>query len=724
VQGGEPYPSEADSKSAPPRKPNPNLVPVTHPIPDPITPPEEVAATGRRSPPPEEATACIFLGPTVNLGPIGGTTPAALTAPAANPNQKPIPLPRSAGALPLPSSAGSHPRPSVHVKLDSVNIGGEPAPPSPAGSQPRPGVHGVKTAKSTWQQVKSVKSTWQQDFDLYTSEVELSGVSGLEGYSVNLERFQTTLPLCVAAGLVSQEHADFVLHGLEFGFDLDVDHAMMAGRRVHKNYSSAYQNKAKVTKALAKRVTDGKTLKLGAFSGCSDELPPGAGSVVPQGAVPKKLEPDSVRPFSDHTKTGLNNSVDLSGLGHTLNTYNEIAAALRPGFYMRVEDVDGAFPNLPIAPSTWRYMYVWWYDVDRPLEEQSEPNTLYVHTFADFGTAPLPAIWDRFWKCVKAMASLDGVLTLPMPHFVDDNSIIGPTAEAVDEMADALSVYTSGLGVPFKASKSRRAQLCQLVLGFWWDSVKRTRTLEAHKLGSYLEFFREIGSRKTASLVELQCLIGRLHRAIMTMPPGSNVFLSRVLPLISGLTLPWHKRRLTAGARADILSVARILESNLGRGYFDYSHMSWAPAVYTDAMKDGSVAGWGWCSLSGHYDYGVYGSSQRRRFIDALEGDAVLRAATALGVSWKGLRVPIYIDSKSFQLSLAKGRSTAERMNGIIRQLFELSVSLDCVLVPIWLSSIDNVGADALSRNDLIRFQDWAVLRAPGVSFSRGGIGT
>ena len=125
----------------------------------------------------------------------------------------------------------------------------------------------------------------------------------------------------------------------------------MAGRRVHNNYSSAYDNKAKVTKALAKRVADGKTLKLGAFSRSSDELPPGAGCVVPQGAVPKKLEPDSVRPFSDHTKTGLNGSVDMSGLDHSLNTYNEIAAALKPGFYMRVEDVDGAFPNLPIAPS-------------------------------------------------------------------------------------------------------------------------------------------------------------------------------------------------------------------------------------------------------------------------------------------------------------------------------------------------------------------------------------
>ena len=99
---------------------------------------------------------------------------------------------------------------------------------------------------------------------------------------------------------------------------------------------------------------------------------------------------------------------------------------------MRVEDIDGAFPILPLAPDMWRYMYVWWYDVDRPLEGQTEPNTLYVHTFADFGTGMMPGIWDMFFRCVKAMARYEGVLTLPMPHYVDDNSLIGPDATEVD----------------------------------------------------------------------------------------------------------------------------------------------------------------------------------------------------------------------------------------------------------------------------------------------------
>merc|ERR1739848_446640 len=114
--------------------------------------------------------------------------------------------------------------------------------------------------------------------------------------------------------------------------------------RIFRNYKSALLNKGTVTDALKSRVDSGKTLKLGAWHGDPAQLPTTDGCVVPLGAVPKKLEPDKIRPVSDHTKTGLNSALDLTKVKHTLNTYDEIAAAFKPGYYMRVEDVDGACP--------------------------------------------------------------------------------------------------------------------------------------------------------------------------------------------------------------------------------------------------------------------------------------------------------------------------------------------------------------------------------------------
>ena len=92
-------------------------------------------------------------------------------------------------------------------------------------------------------------------------------------------------------------------------------------------------------------------------------------------------------------------------------------------------------------------MYVWWYDVDLPLDEQVAPNTLYVHVYGDFGTSAMPGVWDKFFRCVKAMAALDGVLTLPMPHYVDDNSLIGPDAKVVDAEAEKLGLYLRKCGL-------------------------------------------------------------------------------------------------------------------------------------------------------------------------------------------------------------------------------------------------------------------------------------
>ena len=291
--------------------------------------------------------------------------------------------------------------------------------------------------------------SWHVEVETLASRVREQGTGILDGYTLNYAEFARLAPEIVRAGLVSQLDVDYVLRGIREGFDLGVNESALQGKRVHRNYKSAYEKSDLVSDALRKRVARGKTIKLGEFHGDPGQLPGDAGIVVPNGSVAKKLEPDAVRPFSDHTKTGFNAACDMTEVAHTLDTYNEISAELKPGYFMRVEDIDGAFPILPLHPKVWKYMYVWWFDVDRPLRDQPRPNTLYMHVFADFGTGPLPGIWDKFFRVCKAMAKVAGALTLPMPHFVDDNSLIGPDEGEVNEVAERVGRYLDRLGVPF-----------------------------------------------------------------------------------------------------------------------------------------------------------------------------------------------------------------------------------------------------------------------------------
>ena len=134
----------------------------------------------------------------------------------------------------------------------------------------------------------------------------------------------------------------------------------------------------------------------------------------------------------------------------------------------------------------------------------------------------------------------------------------------------------------------------------------------------------------------------------------------------------------------------------MGRGFFAWDRFSRAPQVWTDASKSSKYAGGGYVSACGAYRWWVYGGSAKRKPIDFLEGDAVVLAAEDLGPGWYRCVVPIHLDNSSFQRSAVKGWSHADRLHGLLRMLFALSLKYECVFEFHWLSTHVNVHADAL----------------------------
>ena len=124
-------------------------------------------------------------------------------------------------------------------------------------------------------------------------------------------------------------------------------------------------------------------------------------------------------------------------------------------------------------------------------------------------------------------------------------------------------------------------------------------------------------------------------------------------------------------------------------------------------------AGGGYYSEDRTFDFWEYSPAQRRQHIHVLEADAVLRAARALAPRWHKKKVPFYIDNSSFQLSFKKGRSKSRELNTVLRELFWISCKYNCVFVPRWISTHDNILADALSRGQLQRFFTAANLVSP-----------
>ena len=184
---------------------------------------------------------------------------------------------------------------------------------------------------------------------------------------------------------------------------------------------------------------------------------------------------------------------------------------------------------------------------------------------------------------------------------------------------------------------------------------------------------------------------------------------------MSGLRLPWHRRRTTRRLRADFMLVHALLSANLGRGYYSYAHFRPAPPVWTDASKQSWYTGGGWVSACGAYDYFKYGSRAARQPIDFLEGDTVVACVERLASRWRGCVVDFFIDNSAFLQSGAKGRSRANRLNDLLRELFGLMIKFGFVIAWTWIATDDNVNADHLSRGRVAEFfrtvyETWSAL--------------
>ena len=334
-------------------------------------------------------------------------------------------------------------------------------------------------------------------------------------------------------------------------------------------------------------------------------------------------------------------------------------------------------------------------------DSSTDALSLFMHVCGDFGAAGMPGTFKKFFvDGVVQMARSMHVLTLPMPIYVDDCTLIGPVESEVNAQMEAFHDFAGDVcGVFFKVAKDRMAAQVQTALGFVWDSTTLTRELEGGKLLSYLDLLAEYSTRPTLTLREMQSVAGRMQRCIMTFPPGAAWLIVPVFMLMARLKLPHQRRRTTREVRSNFKYCADMLRASLGRGFYSFANFIRAPSIWTDASKSREHTGGGFFSACGRYDFWSYGKRAGRKLIDYLEGDTVVVACQRMAHLWSGCIVSIFCDNKAFEQSAAKGRSRVSRLNDLVKEIFLLMVKYRFVVDWNWISTHDNVGADHLSRN-------------------------
>ena len=546
-------------------------------------------------------------------------------------------------------------------------------------------------------------STRWDEFEQLRARVYREGAQSLPGNTIRADNLYPKLRRALTEGVISTDQYSRMMSRLRFGAELFVDQEYLRehlpARSYFRNYLSAYENAASIHKSIVKRVRQQRTFKFGRFHRSEfADLPVDQAIIFPLGAVDKPHSSDK-RAISDHTKSRLNEAARLHE--HSLNALDELKRKLRRSRKMRMSDVSGAFTLLALVPWLWNYMFFVWFDVDKPLDTQRVANILYCHIFADFGTRGCPLEWFEFFTVVLDLARMESILTMDLVLYVDDLSHIGDEDQPLDQEGLELDNYLeSEIGIPMEKSKVRDAAQVQLSLGLWWNTINFTLWLAEEKVVLYSAFLSEMASKRTVTRRELQQVAGREQRIVLTQAPGSKVLLANNYTLMSGLSLPHHRRRTTASWRADRRTIIACLAANAGRGYYAYDDFVEGGEAWMDASRNKRLSGGGYVVDTGAYHFWFFGSAVSRRPIDYLEGLTAVFCLEDNGASWYGKLVHFHIDNQAFQASAVKGWSHADRLNELLRLMLFLTVKYNCIVLYHWISTHDNMLADPLSRDD------------------------
>ena len=102
--------------------------------------------------------------------------------------------------------------------------------------------------------------------------VETQNACALPGCTIKYDSFMHCMRRAQSRGYVEDRYADFVADGLRNGFTCGVDRSRVAGKRVFRNYKTALDARAAVTKAIGRRVERSKSLALGPWAAVEKAL--------------------------------------------------------------------------------------------------------------------------------------------------------------------------------------------------------------------------------------------------------------------------------------------------------------------------------------------------------------------------------------------------------------------------------------------------------------------
>ncbi len=205
-----------------------------------------------------------------------------------------------------------------------------------------------------------------------------------------------------------------------------------------------------------------------------------------------------------------------------INIDDAIAALIRlgRGTYLAKTDVESALRQLPVHPDDWELLGMYW------------NNSYYFDKVLPFGLRSAPKIFNQLSDALEWIL-LNKCFISYVGHILDDFLImeppakIGASSHACQASLSSMLLTFTTLGVPIAEQKTEGPSQVIEFLGITLDSQKMEARLPADKLSRLSTDLNSWQTKTSATLQELQSLIGTLNFACKVIAPG-RAFLQRI----------------------------------------------------------------------------------------------------------------------------------------------------------------------------------------------------
>jgi hypothetical protein len=256
-------------------------------------------------------------------------------------------------------------------------------------------------------------------------------------------------------------------------------------------------------------------------------------------------------------------------------------------------------------------------------------------------------------------------------------------------------------------------------LGVLFDTVSMTVEVTEKRLVEIRELLVVWLSKKSASKVEIQVLIGKLQFAAKCVPSG-RLFISRLLDVLGSLHQQSHRVRLSREFKRDIQWWCCFIGDFNGVSMMLEEEWSSPDSIIsTDACLTG---GGGW--MQGRFFSSVFPQKvlDLDLHINALELLTLLISLRLWCPSLSRKRIQVFCDNEATVTVINSGRCKDKFMLSVLREIVFLCSKNNCWIRAVHIAGVENRLADRLSRAHKMSLDQATLLERDLCDWSRAEV--